>query len=134
MGYNIHMETGKIKILLVDDDKFLLDMYAMKFQKSGLDVDTAPNGTVALEKLKSGEKPDVIVLDIIMPGMDGIEILKNIKQENLAPQTTIVMLTNQPNETEKVKSLGVDGYIVKATSIPSEVVSEVLKIHNNKKK
>ena len=134
MGYNIHMETGKIKILLVDDDKFLLDMYAMKFQKSGLNVDTAPNGIVALEKLKSGEKPDIIVLDIIMPGMDGIEILKNIKQENLAPQTTIVMLTNQPNETEKVKSLGVDGYIVKATSIPSEVVSEVLKIHNNKKK
>ncbi|MDP2704929.1 MAG: response regulator [Patescibacteria group bacterium] len=125
------MENGKkYKILIVDDDKFLLNMYSMKFGKNGFDVSTAPGGTEALAQLRSGFNPDALLLDIIMPTIDGKELLRTVKKENLAPHAAVVMLTNQGGESDvsEAKTLGADGYIVKATTIPSEVVEEVLKI------
>lgn len=126
-------KTG-IKILLVDDDRFLLDMYSIKFKSSNLIIDTSSGSTNALEKLRGGDTPDIILIDIIMPTMDGLELLKAIRDEKLVPNATIVMLTNQPDEFDRAKELGVDGYIVKATNIPSEVVSQVLEIYKNKHK
>ncbi len=127
-------EKKNLKILLIDDDRFLLDMYILKFKKSGLDIDTASNGTNALEKIRSGEIYDIILSDIIMPGMDGLELLKTIRTEKILPNATIIMLTNQADDYDKAKALGVDGYIIKATTIPSEVVEKVLAIYKNKKK
>ncbi len=121
-------EDSKIKILLVDDDKFLLDMYSLKFKKSGIDIDTFSSSTVALDKIREVNDYNLILLDIIMPGMDGIEILKKIREEKLVPGAKIVMLTNQAEEIEKAKELGVSGYIIKATTIPSEVVEKVVEI------
>lgn len=126
-------EKKGIKILLVDDDSFLLDMYSLKFKKAGVEVSAVSSSINALDKLRAGEKYDVILLDIIMPGMDGMELLGNIRKENLCPEAIIVMLTNQPDEIEKAKELGVSGYIVKATTIPSEVVEQVLEIYKNNK-
>ncbi len=128
-------DDKKYKLLLVDDDKFLLDMYAMKFKTSGHTVSTAVGGNDALTKLRAGESPDALILDIIMPVMDGLELLETIRKENLCPQSAVIMLTNEtdPAKIEKAKSLSVAGYIVKATSIPSEVVTEVISILNNKK-
>lgn len=127
-------EKKQTKILLVDDDKFLLDMYSLKFKKSGLDIDVSSTTEGAYEKLKSGETYDIILLDIIMPGMDGIELLGKIKEEKLATKSVVVMLTNQADDYDKAKSLGVDGYIIKASTIPSEVVEKVLDIYKDKKK
>lgn len=127
-------EKKNLKILLVDDDKFLLDMYLLKFKKSGLDIDTASNGISALDKIKSEVGYDIILMDIIMPGMDGLELLKNIREQKLVSNATIIMLTNQADDEEKAKTFGVDGYIIKATTIPSEVVDKVLSIYKNKKK
>lgn len=127
-------EKKNMKILLVDDDRFLLDMYLLKFKKSGLEIDTASNGTTALEKIKSGVDYSIILMDIIMPGMDGLELLKAIRDQKLQPKSVIIMLTNQADDEEKAKALGVDGYIIKATTIPSEVVEKVLTIYKNKKK
>lgn len=126
-------EKKNLKILLVDDDKFLLDMYLLKFKKSGLEIDTASNGTSALDKIKNNEY-NIILMDIIMPGMDGLELLKTIREQKLSPKSIIIMLTNQADDEEKAKALGVDGYIIKATTIPSEVVEKVLTIYKNKKK
>lgn len=123
-----------IKILLIDDDRFLLDMYSIKFKSSNLTIDTSSSSINALEKLRGGDKPDIILIDIIMPSMDGIELLKKIRDEKLVPESTIVMLTNQPDEFDRAMNLGVDGYIVKATNIPSEVVTQVLEIYKNKNK
>lgn len=123
-----------LKILLVDDDKFLLDMYLLKFKKSGLEIDTASNGVSALDKIKSGTDYDIVLMDIIMPGMDGLELLKNIREQKLLAKSTIIMLTNQADDEGKAKALGVDGYIIKATTIPSEVVEKVLSIYKDKKK
>lgn len=120
----------KYSILIVDDDKFLLEMYKKKFEVFEIAVDVSVGSADALSKIKGGATPDVLVLDIIMPGMDGLELLETIRKENLIPSSIIIMLTNE-SESEKIdkaRSLGVAGYIVKATSIPSEVAQEVIRI------
>lgn len=127
-------ENKKINILLVDDDRFLLDMYSIKFKANDYEIETASGSVLALSKLREGKCPDIILLDIIMPTMDGMELLKVIRDEKLCPSSTIIMLTNQPDEIEKAEALGVDGYIIKATSIPSEVVEQVTKIYSHKHK
>lgn len=120
----------KPKILIVDDDKFLLNVYAMKFQKDGFEVFTATDGANALQRVEEGLSVDVILLDIIMPSMDGLEFLKTIREKKLAQGSAVIILTNQSTSTdiEKAKALGIDGYIIKATTIPSEVVQEVTRI------
>jgi len=128
------MENTQLKILLVDDDRFLLDMYSLKFKKSGIEVGAVSSSPAALEKLRTGGVYDVLILDIIMPNMDGIELLKTIRAEKLVPNATIVMLTNQSEDLEKAKQYNVDGYIIKATTIPSEVVESVVAIYKNKTK
>ncbi len=123
------------KILLVDDDKFLLDMYAMKFTKSGYEVKAVDSTDVAHKTLRDGYSPDVMLADIVMPGMDGLELVAAIRKENLMPKAVVIMLTNQGSSDDIARSqkLTVDGYIVKATTIPSEVLSEVEKICASKK-
>ncbi len=125
-------EKKHIKILLVDDDKFLLDMYALKFKKSELEVDTSSGSSDALSKLRGGGTPDILLLDIIMPGQDGLELLKIIRTEKLIPQAVIIILSNQNDAMDQAKDLGIDGYIVKAMTIPSEVVEKVLSIYTHK--
>lgn len=120
-------EAQKKKILIVDDDKFLLNMYTIKFQKDDFEVTTAADGSEAVEKLQAGLVPDAIVLDIVMPVMDGLEVLEKIRADKLTPNSKILILSNQgqSSDIEKAKQLGINGYIVKATTIPSEVVAEV---------
>lgn len=122
----------KCTVLVVDDDKFLLDMYRKKFEANGATVDMAVGSEEALAKLRGGVKPDILILDIIMPGMDGIELLQAIRKEKLAEDSAIIMLTNEssPEKIAEANKLGIKGYIIKATRIPSEVVDEAMKIAN----
>ncbi len=89
----------------------------------------------ALKIIHDGYTPDIILLDLVMPGMDGLELLAKIKAENLAPKATVIMLTNQgqPSDIKRAEDIGVAGYIVKATTIPSEVVDEVVKLYQARK-
>lgn len=122
------MNQDKIcKVMIVDDDKFLLNMYSIKFTNNKFDVTTAGDGKSAIEKLEEGYQPDVILIDVVMPVMDGIEALSAIRSKGLAKKAAIMVLSNQgqPSDIEKAKSFNIDGYIVKATSIPSEIVTEV---------
>lgn len=121
-------------VLLVDDDKFLLGMYQKKFDKSGIKAEMAVGSDEALAKLRAGAKYDILVLDIIMPNMDGIELLRKVREEKLAESSIVVMLTNESSSSriEEAKALNVAGYIVKATSIPSEVVEEIIKIADSR--
>lgn len=118
------------RIYLVDDDRFLLDMYAVKFRNAGHEVTAFQGGEFVLEALRKDPKPDAILLDIIMPGIDGFEVLEAIRKENLAGSAKIIVLSNQGAEgdLERAKSLGASGYIIKASAIPSEVYSETIKI------
>lgn len=118
-----------MKILLVDDDAFLRDMYATKFRELGHTIDAAQTSENALTKLEESAY-DVVLLDMVMPGMSGVELLKEIKTKNLGGTPICIMLSNQSDETDKEQALaaGAAGYIVKAEFIPSEVVEKVLTI------
>ncbi len=129
------MEKKKnYRVLLVDDDAFLLDMYAMKFKQKGNTVDIAKSGDEALRKLREGLLPDVMLFDIIMPGIDGFALLESIRKERLAPSAVKIALSNQWQESDikRAKDLGADGYIVKASAIPSEVLSRSFAIIKEK--
>ncbi len=123
-------------ILIVDDDKFLLNMYSIKFQREKFSVTTAGDGAEALKKIEEGFVPDAIVLDMIMPVMDGLEFLEKMRSDKMAEKSVVLVLSNQgqSSDIDKAKKLGIDGYIVKATTIPSEVVAEVNRMLLNKKK
>jgi DNA-binding response OmpR family regulator len=120
-----------MKLLLVDDDAFLRDMYATKFGEVGHEVDVAESGEQALKKIRE-KTYDVVLTDVIMPGMSGFDLLKHIKTEKLGGDPHVIMLTNQNEDQEKISALdaGAVGYIVKAERIPSEVVEEVNKFIN----
>lgn len=125
----------KPSILIVDDDKFLLDMYAIKFVQSDFDVTTALGSLDALTRLREGLAPDVIVTDVLMPAMDGFEFLEILMKEKLGGKAKTIVLSNkgEKSDIDRGIALGASGYIVKASAIPSEVVAkvrEILKIKN----
>lgn len=128
------MEGNKKKILIVDDDNFLLDMYALKFSQNNFEVYTASDGVHALEKLTGGLSPDVMLMDIIMPGMNGFEVLSIINTQKLCPNCIKIILSNksEQKDIDEGEKLGVAGYIVKANFTPAEVIKQVVKILEKK--
>lgn len=120
-------QKNKRRVLLVDDDNFLLNMYSLKFSKNNFEVTACNSSLDALEKLKNGLVVDAMVFDVIMPGLDGIELLQAVRQARLLPTAKVLILSNQGEATDidRAKKVGIDGYIVKATSIPSEIVKAV---------
>ncbi len=128
------MDKEKRKILIVDDDSFLLDMYALKFSQNNFEVHTAASGVQAVEKLIGGLHPDVMLVDIIMPEMDGFEMLEKINADKLSPDSTKIILSNksQQSDIDRGNSLGVAGYIIKANSTPVEVINHVIGILDKK--
>jgi DNA-binding response OmpR family regulator len=123
------------KILIVDDDKFLIDMYSIKFNENKFVVETATNGEEALKKIDEGFVPDICLVDIIMPGMDGFELIAELKKRATLAKAAIIVLSNlgQQDDVTKGMSLGADGYIIKASATPTEVVVKVSDIVANKK-
>lgn len=125
----------KKRVLIVDDDHFLLGMYSLKFQNSGFDVEAVSNAKDAIEKIKSEVRYDAVIFDIVMPSMDGFQFMEEINKSNFLDKSCFIALTNQsqPSDIERGKKLGVSGYIIKASTIPSEVVKEVVSIISSKK-
>ena len=117
-------------ILLIDDDQFLRDMYSVKFRERGFTVDSAESALDALERLRAGLAPSIIVFDVVMPGLDGYDFLEKLASEKLAQGALKIALSNQGSDAdiEKAKSLGAAEYIIKANTIPSEVVAKVLAV------
>lgn len=111
-------------------------MYALKFSKNGFEVHTAQSSEEALKVIHDGFEPDILLIDVVMPVIDGIELLATIRKENILKKAVVIMLTNQglPDDVARAKKLNADGYIIKATTIPSEVFSEVNRIYASAKK
>lgn len=114
------------KILLAEDDIQLVDMYNRKFELEGFEVKTAEDGEMAL-KILEDFRPDVILLDIMMPKVTGLEVLEQLKKKPEFEETLIIMLTNLADEktAEKIYELGATDYFVKAEMTPLEVSSKV---------
>jgi CheY-like chemotaxis protein len=114
------------KILIVEDDPFVLDMYTTKLKMNNITTIQSDNGKKALEVLEK-EVPDLILLDIVMPHMDGFELLSELKQNQKTKNIPVILLSNlgQKDDIEKGLRLGAEDYIVKAKSTPTEVVRKV---------
>lgn len=120
-------EPQKKKVLLVDDDQFLLDAYSLKLTHSGFEAYAYLSVDEALQALRGGLQPDAILFDILMPGKDGFALLQALKDEHLAQNAAWIALTNQSEGSERktCESLGVCRYVIKASVVPSEVVAIV---------
>jgi len=123
------MENKDLKILLIEDDPFLLSMYATKFELEGFKIATADNGEKGLE-MAGKENPDIILLDILMPKMNGFEVLEGLKADPKTKEVPVILLTNlnQKDEVERGMALGADDYLIKAHFMPSEVVGKIRKV------
>lgn len=118
--------VNKIRVLLVEDEKMLSSMYATKFTKEGFDLIQAFDGEEGLAKAQS-LKPDLILLDIIMPKLDGFVVLKMLKQDAALKKIPIILLSNlgQDEDIRKGKELGANDYFIKANHTPAEIVDKV---------
>ena len=96
----------KGNILLVDDDRFLAEMYGMKFTASGYQVQACLGAGEALKVLREGFVPDCVIFDLIMPEQDGFSFLQALSGERLAKNAALIALTNQGNDAERVKAEG----------------------------
>lgn len=125
-------------LVVIEDDKYLADIYATKLKLEGFNVEVANDGESGLKAIKR-LMPDLILLDILMPGMDGFSVLHAIKTDEAIKDLTVIMLTNlnSPEDVKKGLELGAADYMVKAHFVPADIVTKVksiLSISNNLKK
>lgn len=120
------IKKNNIPILIVEDDVFLADLYRTKFELEGFDVYVAYDGEKGLE-LVSKKKPSIILLDLILPKVNGFVVLENIKKDKKLQDIPVILLTNlsQKADVEKGLSLGAADYLIKAHFMPSEVVAKI---------
>lgn len=120
------------KILLIEDEEAIISMYKLRFQKSGFEIETAKNGAWGL-KIAKQKKFDLILLDMVMPAMNGYEAIKTLKADETTKNIPIIILSNsaQDGDIAKAKKLGAAGYLLKSSITPATLVKEVEKILNN---
>ena len=117
------------KILLIEDDPLLIDMYTTKLKQAGFEVEIEEDGNDVFSHAQKSQ-PDVILLDIVLPHVDGWEILQKLHQEKTTKHIPVFVLSNlgQKEEIEKGMQLGAIKYLIKAHYTPSEVVKEIEQI------
>ena len=123
--YITSMST-KIKVAIIEDDIAIVQMYRTKFESEGYEVETAGDGITGLE-LISSFAPDIILLDLMMPNMDGLDMLQRLRGTQQGKTACVVVLTNM-GDTEtatKVYKMAADDYIVKAEMTPKQVAERV---------
>ena len=113
-----------IKVLIAEDDKGICDMYATAFMREGCKVYTAKDGKIAIEKYYA-KQPDIVLLDIMMPEVDGYQVLKEIRKKH-DTYVPVIMLTNLDMEhfTHHDSISRVDAYLIKSNFTPSEIVEK----------
>lgn len=116
------------KVAIIEDDQAISQMYRIKFESDGYDVDTAENGKLGLQ-LAEKMKPDIILLDLMMPEMTGGEMLAKLRDSNWGKDIKVIILTNMGEQEipDDVKSLGVEAVILKADMTPRQVADLVKK-------
>lgn len=120
-------------VLVVEDDKFLRDLLVRKLEKENLKVEVASNGKEVFDKVREC-KPKLILLDLILPDIDGFQILDNLKQNAESKDTPVLVLSNlgQKNDIEKCMSLGAADYLIKAHFTPRDIVVKIKKLLDSK--
>ena len=129
------MPKKKTKILVVEDEDFLLDLYQTKLIQEGYEVIIAENGVEGLEMAQQ-HLPNLILLDILMPRVDGYEMLKKVKADNKLRNIPVIIFSNlsQKEEIEKGLKLGAKDFIIKTSVTPAELVNKVKEYLKSNKK
>ena len=114
------------KILLIEDDKFLRELIIQKLGREGYEVAEAPEGEAGLSKAKE-EKPDLVLLDLILPGIDGFEVLSRMKKDPALASIPVIILSNlgQRDDVQKGIDLGAEDYLIKAHFTPGEIIEKI---------
>ena len=117
------------KILIVEDDKFLRELIVQKLLRESYEIIEAVDGEKGLKMIKD-EKPDLVLLDLILPGMDGFEVLAKIKEDASVSQIPIIILSNlgQKDDIERGLKLGAADYLIKAHFTPGEIIEKIKNI------
>lgn len=121
--------------MIIEDDSFLSGMYARKFEEQDFEAETAVSGEEGIKKIQEN-KPDVVLLDIILPKMDGFEVLRAIKENPALQKIVVILLTNlgQLEDLDRGVGMGAADYIIKAHFTPGAVVGRVKEILKKHKK
>lgn len=129
MSIILKPETKMDKILIIEDDKFMRELLTRKLQGEGMEVGVAQDGEEAIKKIKE-ELPKLVLLDLILPGLNGFEVLKEIKSNPATAKIPVIILSNlgQTEEVEKGLKLGADDYLIKAHFTPDEIVDKIRKV------
>jgi len=119
----------KKSILMVEDDAFLAKIYAKTFEDQGFEVHLASNGEDGL-KLAARDKTDIVLLDILLPGIDGFEVLAKLKADEATKNIPVLILSNlgQREDVERALAAGAAGYLIKAHAMPQKVVNKVKEV------
>jgi len=114
------------KVLIVEDDKFLRELISQKLLKEGYDIAETVDGEKGLETVKK-EKPDLVLLDLILPGINGFDVLTKIKEDPSLAQIPVIILSNlgQKDDIERGLKLGAVDYLIKAHFTPGEIIAKV---------
>ena len=123
----------KAFILLIEDDKFLRELLVRKLETVGFKVSTAVDGREALKKVKE-ELPELVLLDLVLPGVDGFDILKEIKEDSATSKIPVIILSNlgQREEVERGLELGANDYLIKTHFTPDEIITKITDVLGNK--
>jgi DNA-binding response OmpR family regulator len=118
-----------MKVLIVEDDKFLRELLVRKLKTEGLEVSVAIEGKEALKKIRE-EFPQLVLLDLILPGLDGFEVLKEMRKNPVMTKIPVIILSNlgQKEEVEKGMRLGANDYLIKAHFTPKEIIDKVKRL------
>ncbi|MBL7156316.1 MAG: response regulator [Candidatus Pacebacteria bacterium] len=114
------------KILIIEDDQFLRQLIGEKLNKEGYNVSDAIDGEQGVKKIKI-EKPDLILLDLLLPGIDGFEVLSQIKKDKGLNEIPVIILSNlgQKEDIDKGLNLGAVDYLIKAHFTPGEIIEKI---------
>jgi len=117
------------KILIVEDDPLISRMYQTVFKFEGFDVDMARNGEEGIERLKK-DRPSLVLLDIMMPKMSGIDVLREVKDDPMTKNIPVVVLTNLSGmkDAETALSMGAVKFIVKSKNKPKQIVAQIKEV------
>jgi DNA-binding response OmpR family regulator len=123
------MTENKKTILIVEDDKFLRELMNQKLLREGFETEEAVDGEQGIQKIKE-VKPDLVLLDLILPGIDGFEVLSKIKEDPALAAIPIIVLSNlgQKDDIERGLQLGAKDYLIKAHFTPGEVIEKIKNI------
>jgi DNA-binding response OmpR family regulator len=114
------------RILIIEDDKFLRELIARKLLGEDFEVSEAVDGEEGIKKIKE-EKPDLILLDLILPGIDGFEVLARMREESALSSIPVIILSNlgQKEDVEKGLKMGAVDYLIKAHFTPGEIIEKI---------